>query len=210
MECKCESVWFLFRFYLNQKKTLEINPRHPLIKELQSKVELNPKSDAAIDLAHILLDTAKLRGGYYVDDSNEFATRIERMLRASIGVDVDAPVSVGRNSGTIWFSLFLQIEDEVFTEDAEEDESEQEEEVPDEEADDDKKEEEETEVNFWFVRLLNVISLMIVWGKTKRWALEINYFGSYCNRDVTLFFSFFFLSFSCFSTYYELVQIEFI
>ena len=78
---------------MNQKKTLEINPRHPLIKELQQRVELNPKDEVTIDLAQILLDTAKLRGGYFLDESSEFAGRIERMLRLSIGVDVNAPVS---------------------------------------------------------------------------------------------------------------------
>jgi heat shock protein beta len=80
------------QFFLNQKKTLEINPRHPLIKELQRKVEAEPDSETAKDLARILLDTAKLRGGYMVEESGEFANRIERILRTSIGVAPDAPV----------------------------------------------------------------------------------------------------------------------
>ncbi|XP_019855235.1 PREDICTED: endoplasmin-like [Amphimedon queenslandica] len=79
-------------FYLNQKKTFEINPRHPLIQELQRKVQEDSTSEASMDLARILLDTAKLRGGYFVDDSKEFASRIERMLRVSIGVPPDAAI----------------------------------------------------------------------------------------------------------------------
>lgn len=35
------SCCFFSRFYSTQKKTLEINPRHPLIKELKSKVEVS-------------------------------------------------------------------------------------------------------------------------------------------------------------------------
>ena len=89
-----KSLFFiLFRFYLNQKKTFEINPRHPLIRELQRKVQEDSKSESSLDLARILLDTAKLRGGYFVDDSKEFAGRIERMLRVSIGISLDVPVS---------------------------------------------------------------------------------------------------------------------
>merc|ERR1719233_2674574 len=38
-------------YYLNQKKTLEINPRHPLIKELLRRVEDNPADKTASDMA---------------------------------------------------------------------------------------------------------------------------------------------------------------
>lgn len=144
---------------MNQKKTLEINPRHPLIKELQQRVELNPKDEVTIDLAQILLDTAKLRGGYFLDESSEFAGRIERMLRLSIGVDVNAPVSTEiylikpsvvsfvSNCNCVCILIFFhsnfflslplsfQTEEEVF-------ETPEEEEGEEEVTDDDKKEEE--------------------------------------------------------------------
>ena len=34
-------------YYLNQKKAFEINPRHPLIKELLRRVEDNPDDSVA-------------------------------------------------------------------------------------------------------------------------------------------------------------------
>ena len=34
-------------YYLNQKKAMEINPRHPLIKELLRRVEDNPDDSVA-------------------------------------------------------------------------------------------------------------------------------------------------------------------
>ena len=47
-----------------------------------------------MDLAKVLYETAMLRSGYTLQDSGDFAGRIERMLRLSLGVDVEAPVRV--------------------------------------------------------------------------------------------------------------------
>ena len=48
-------------YYLNQKKTLEVNPRHPLIKELLRRVEDNPADATAKDMALMMYNTATLR-----------------------------------------------------------------------------------------------------------------------------------------------------
>lgn len=79
-------------FYSMQKKTLEINPRHPLIKELQRRVSDDETDTTTVDLANVLYETAMLRSGYALQDSSNFAGRIERMLRLSLGVDLEAPV----------------------------------------------------------------------------------------------------------------------
>ena len=75
---------------------MEINPRHPLIKELQQRVSEDEADSTTIDLANVLYETAVLRSGYALKDSADFAGRIERMLRLSLGVDVEAP---GRGLG---------------------------------------------------------------------------------------------------------------
>ena len=46
-------------YYLNQ--TLEINPRHPLIKELLRRVEDNPEDKTAKEMATMMFNTATLR-----------------------------------------------------------------------------------------------------------------------------------------------------
>merc|ERR1711902_314331 len=51
-------------YYLNQKKALEINPRHPLIKELLRRVEDNPSDETAKEMALMMFNTATLRSGY--------------------------------------------------------------------------------------------------------------------------------------------------
>merc|ERR1712050_746090 len=51
-------------YYLNQKKALEINPRHPLIKELLRRVEDNPDDAIAEEMSVMMFNTATLRSGY--------------------------------------------------------------------------------------------------------------------------------------------------
>lgn len=92
-------------FYATQKKTLEINPRHPLIKGMLERLKAHEakveeagegeevKPDPTLeDSAQVLLDTARLRSGFLLQDSVGFAQRIERMLRVNVGVDLDAKV----------------------------------------------------------------------------------------------------------------------
>ena len=62
-------------YYLNQKKTLEINPRHPLIKELLRRVEDNPANKSASDMAVMMYNTAALRSGYSLKDTVNFSQR---------------------------------------------------------------------------------------------------------------------------------------
>ncbi|CAH3157457.1 unnamed protein product, partial [Porites evermanni] len=79
-------------YYANQKKTLEVNPKHPLVKELLKRVETDKEDKTAKDLARVLFETATLRSGFMIKDSQDFAGRIERMLRLSMGVDLEATV----------------------------------------------------------------------------------------------------------------------
>jgi len=79
-------------FYASQKKILELNPRHPLIKELRSRVENDEKDDAATELAMVLFETATLRSGYGLRDTAAFSSRVEKMMRRSLGVSLDEQV----------------------------------------------------------------------------------------------------------------------
>uniref|UniRef100_A0A8C8MNH6 Endoplasmin n=1 Tax=Oncorhynchus tshawytscha TaxID=74940 RepID=A0A8C8MNH6_ONCTS len=81
-------------YYASQKKTLEINPKHPLIKEMLLHVLLtyDPKDQTASDLAMVLFETATLRSGYQLQDTKAYGDRIERMLRLSMNVDLNEQV----------------------------------------------------------------------------------------------------------------------
>merc|ERR1712066_680331 len=113
-------------YYLNQKKTLEINPRHPLIKELLRRVEDNPADKTAADMAVMMYNTATLRSGYSLKDTVNFAQQIEAMMRQTLGVDADELVEEEE-----------EITDEEPPEEDEDDE--------DEEEDEEEEEEEEAE-----------------------------------------------------------------
>merc|ERR1712226_1736158 len=79
-------------YYLNQKKALEINPRHPLIKELLRRVEDNPADASAKEMAIMMFNTAPLRSGFPLKDTVNFAEQIEIMMRKTLGVDADEQV----------------------------------------------------------------------------------------------------------------------
>merc|ERR1711971_546521 len=79
-------------YYLNQKKTLEINVRHPLMKELLRRVEDNPEDKIAKDMATMMFNTATLRSGYSLKDTVNLAQQIEAMMRQTLGVDADETV----------------------------------------------------------------------------------------------------------------------
>merc|ERR1712079_446774 len=79
-------------YYLNQKKAMEINPRHPLIKELLRRVEDNPDDSVAKDMALMMFNSATLRSGYMLSDTTEFAMQLEQMMRNTLGIDKDEQV----------------------------------------------------------------------------------------------------------------------
>merc|ERR1712209_307462 len=79
-------------FYSKQKKTLEINPRHPLIKTLLQRVETDAEDEKAVGIAEVMFDTAVLRSGYVLQDQAEFSKRILGMLYKNLDIDPDSPI----------------------------------------------------------------------------------------------------------------------
>ena len=57
-------------------------------------MEEEEADQTTIDLARVMYDSAVLRSGFALKDSGDFASRIERMLRLSLDVDVEAEVSI--------------------------------------------------------------------------------------------------------------------
>merc|ERR1711936_284177 len=116
-------------YYLNQKKAFEINPRHPLIKELLRRVEDNPDDTTAKEMSVIMFNAATLRSGYMLSDTTTFAMQLESMMRDTLGVDQDEAVEEE-----------VELPEEAPEEEGEDDDEDEEEEEDEEEGEDKKDE----------------------------------------------------------------------
>merc|ERR1739848_898702 len=76
--------------FMNAKKTMEINPQHPIIRELKSKAEADENDKTLKDLVWLMFETSLLTSGFTLEEPSSFASRIFRMVQLGLGADVDS------------------------------------------------------------------------------------------------------------------------
>ncbi|CAL0303511.1 unnamed protein product [Lupinus luteus] len=78
--------------YMRGKRVLEINPRHPIIKELRERVVKNPEDESVKHTAELMYQTALFESGFLLDDPKDFASRVYDSVKSSLDISPDAAV----------------------------------------------------------------------------------------------------------------------
>merc|ERR1712051_1080788 len=78
---------------MSGRKTLEVNPNHPVVIDLLNKVKADKDDAAAKDTAQVLFQTALIESGYELADASALVNRVYRLMSKELGVDPDAPLT---------------------------------------------------------------------------------------------------------------------
>ncbi|KAK3231847.1 hypothetical protein Dsin_003728 [Dipteronia sinensis] len=78
--------------YMHGKRVLEINPRHPIIKELRERVVKDAEDESVKQTAQLIYQTALMESGFIHSDPKDFASRIYSTVKASLNISPDAAV----------------------------------------------------------------------------------------------------------------------
>merc|ERR1712063_218217 len=73
--------------FMTAKKTMEINPEHPIVRELKSKVAADENDKTVKDLVWLIFDTSLLTSGFTLEEPSNFASRIFRMIKLGLSID---------------------------------------------------------------------------------------------------------------------------
>ena len=80
--------------YMLAKKHFELNPSHPIMKELLDRVESSDGTPdkETIRTADLVFETAMLNSGFILDDTFSLNAKIQELIKVDLGLSRDAPV----------------------------------------------------------------------------------------------------------------------
>merc|ERR1711871_803289 len=82
--------------FMKSKRMFEINPRHPMIVELNTRLKEKPEGDESLtDMVTSLYLSAVISAGYQLqpEDANDFAGRVAKLVGGTLSIDADAELA---------------------------------------------------------------------------------------------------------------------
>ena len=73
--------------YMVSKKTMEINPNHPIIKALKTQVVNQTNANSLKDLVNLLFESALINSGFSLEEPCTFVNRINRIIQLGLSID---------------------------------------------------------------------------------------------------------------------------
>lgn len=84
--------------YMASKKTMEINPSHPIVDELRKRSHDGATDKTFKDLVFLIFETALLTSGFSLDNPADYAGRIYRMVKLGLSLSDSEDVGMSEAS----------------------------------------------------------------------------------------------------------------
>lgn len=69
--------------FMQSKKSLELNPKHPIVQNLKAKFTADANDRTVKDLVWLLFETSLLTSGFSLADPSVFAGRIHKLIKGT-------------------------------------------------------------------------------------------------------------------------------